>query len=68
MIHRGYILTPNPMSPTMVTIALAGQGGRPPDLFQGSFTSYAEAKAIIDHYLDNLKVKTNGKADPKSGD
>jgi len=63
--YNGYILSPNPFSPTLVKIATEGQGGRIPKVLEGSFTSYGVAEQAIDTYLESLEVK-RGKTSTKA--
>lgn len=66
--YRGYLINPAPQSPSLLKLAVQGQGGKLPDILTGLFTDYNTAKRDIDTYLDNLKVKRSGKTDPESGD
>lgn len=62
--YRGYLITPNPLSPTLYKVATEGRGGKIPDVLVGSFTSVGVIKGIVDHYLDNQEA-SRGKAAPK---
>lgn len=66
MNYRGYIVKSDPLSPSLLTIATEGQGGRIPDKFQGRFTSHLEVKGLIDRYLDIDKEQGNAKTNSKS--
>ena len=63
--YNGYILSPNPFSPTLIRIATEGQGGRIPKVLEGSFTSYGVATQAIDQYLEATEVK-RGKTSAKT--
>lgn len=69
MEYRGYLIkySKNTLTPSLLTIAVEGQGGKIPKVLEGSFTNYAIAKLHIDYYLDNKVVK-NAKENSKSGD
>lgn len=62
--YRGYLITPNPFSPTLYKVATEGRGGKIPDVLVGSFTSVGIVKHIIDHYLNDQEV-SRGKASNK---
>lgn len=65
MIYRGFIVKSAPTMPTLLKVAVEGQGGRIPTILDGLHTSHGEVKSKIDHYLDNLKGATNGKTSTK---
>lgn len=60
--YRGYIITPNPFSPTLYKVATEGRGGKIPSTLEGSFTSVGTVKQQIDSYLLKLETK-RGKTD-----
>lgn len=60
MIYRGYIVSPHPASPCLLTVAVEGRGGKIPNMLQGLFTSHHTVKGVIDRYLDMKGGKTNG--------
>lgn len=62
--YRGYIITPNPLSPTLYKVATEGRGGKIPDVLVGSFTSVGTVTHLIDHYLADQEA-SRGKAAPK---
>lgn len=68
MIYRGYLIKPSPNMPTLLKVAVEGQGGRIPAVLDGLHTSYGSVRSLIDHYLDNLKEATNGKTSAKIRD
>lgn len=51
--YRGYIISPNPFSPTLYQVAVEGQGGSIPKVLGGSFTSVGAIQEIIDKYVSN---------------
>lgn len=62
--YNGYIIKPNPFSPTLYIVAVEGRGGKIPKALEGSFTSVATVIEIIDKYQDTKKVvKNDSKAD-----
>lgn len=63
--YKGYILSPNPFSPSLIKIAVEGQGGKIPKVLEGSFTSYGVAELEIDRYLEAMEVK-RGKTSTKT--
>lgn len=62
--HKGFYISPNPFSPSLVKVSTVGQGGKIPKILEGSFTSYGVAADLIDKYLDSLEVK-RGKTSTK---
>ena len=65
-IHRGYIISTNPFSPTLYRVVTEGQGGKIPNVLVGSFTSIGTVVEIIDNYLDNRpeEGQTDGRKAP----
>lgn len=55
--YKGYLITPNPASPSLVKVATAGQGGKIPRVLEGSFTSYGVVEGLIDKYIESLEVR-----------
>lgn len=49
--YRGYIISPVPHSPTLLKVAVEGQGGKIPNVLIGMFTSYTAVTEIVDKYL-----------------
>lgn len=68
MNYRGYIISNDNFSPTLVRVAVEGQGGSVPKELTGLFTHPGEVKKMIDNYLDTKKGKPNGKTAAKRGD
>lgn len=62
--YRGYLITPNPFSPTLYKVATEGRGGKIPNALEGSFTSVGVIKGIVDRYIDAQEV-SRGKASTK---
>lgn len=67
MNYRGYLITQDSRSPTLVKVATEGQGGKIPNALVGLFTHPSDVKELIDQYLDT-KGKPNGKTTAKGGD
>lgn len=65
MIYRGYIISSDPVSPTLYSVAVEGRGGRIPAVLESRFTSTQWVKSLIDVYLANQEEKTRGKASTK---
>ena len=65
MNYRGYIISSDPISPTLYSVATEGRGGRIPSVLEGRFTSAQWVKNQIDAYLANQEEKTRGKASTK---
>ena len=65
MNYRGYIISSDPISPTLYSVATEGRGGRIPTVLEGRFTSVQWVKGLIDVYLANQEEKTRGKASTK---
>lgn len=65
--YRGYIIAPVPHSPTLVKVAVEGQGGKVPNILVGMFTSTTAVMELIDKYLAEKESQeaVNGKARPK---
>lgn len=65
--YRGYLITPVPHSPTLVKVAVEGQGGKIPNVLLGMFTSTTSVMELIDKYLADKEPQeaVNGKARPK---
>lgn len=68
MNYRGYIISADQRSPTLVRVATEGQGGKIPAVLEGLYTHPSDVKNLIDNYLDNVKGKPNGKTTAKRGD
>lgn len=62
--HKGFYISPNPFSPSLLKVATVGQGGKIPKVLEGSFTSYGVVTELIDKYVESLEVK-RGKTSPK---
>lgn len=52
-VYKDYIIKPALQSPSLLTVATTGRGGKIPKILEGMFTSHNEVKRIIDFYLDN---------------
>lgn len=63
--YRGYLISTDPISPTLYSVATEGRGGKIPNVLSGRFTSVSWIKTVIDDYLDKQPEKTRGKTDPK---
>lgn len=65
--YRGYLITPVPHSPTLVKVAVEGQGGKIPNILVGMFTSTTAVMELIDKYIGEKESQeaVNGKARPK---
>lgn len=65
--YRGYLITTVPHSPTLVKVAVEGQGGKVPNVLLGMFTSTTSVMELIDKYLADKESQeaVNGKARPK---
>lgn len=61
--YRGYIISTNPFSPTLLKVSVEGRGGKIPNMLDGSFTSVGYVKELIDNYLSQQETK-RGKTDP----
>jgi len=59
MIYKGYIVKAHPLSPTLLTVATEGKGGKIPNVLSGLFTSHHTVKAIIDQYLETKGGKAS---------
>ena len=57
VIYKGYIIKPAPFSPSLLTVATEGKGGKIPKVLEGAFTSHATVKQVIDAYLESKLVK-----------
>lgn len=60
--YKGYLISTDPFSPTLYTVATEGRGGKIPKVLEGRFTSVHWLKERIDHYLAGQEEKTRGKA------
>lgn len=56
-VYRGYIISPVPHSPTLMRVAVEGQGGKVPNVLTGMFTSYTTVMEIVDKYLESKLVQ-----------
>jgi len=61
MEYKNYIIKASPDSPSLYSVATAGQGGKIPNILDSLFTSIGIAKDTIDAYLIQKELK-NGKA------
>ena len=61
MNYKGYLIKAYPQSPTLFTVATAGQGGKIPNVLDSLFTSAGIAMSTIDAYLGQKELK-NAKA------
>lgn len=59
MIYKGFILSAHPSSPTLLSVATEGRGGKIPNVLQGLFTSHNTVKAVIDLYLETKGGKAS---------
>ena len=64
--HRGYLISPAKASPSLVTIATEGRGGKIPNSLTGMYTSVGLAKLDIDRYLES-KGKEDAKTSNEGG-
>lgn len=55
-VYKGYILKNAPNSPSLLTVATEGRGGKIPKVLEGLFTSHNTAKQAIDFYTAS-KIK-----------
>lgn len=63
--YKGYIISTDPISPTLYSVATEGRGGKIPNILSGRFTSVSWVKTLIDKYLADQEEKPRGKANPK---
>lgn len=54
--YRGYIISPDPASPSLYSVATEGRGGKIPKILEGRFTSVSWVRGLIDNYLDSQEV------------
>lgn len=52
-IYKGYIIKPFPSSPSLLTVATEGRGGKIPKILEGLFTSHNTVKQAIDFYTES---------------
>lgn len=60
--YNGYIIKPNPLSPTLWNIAVEGRGGKIPKTMEGSFTTLQYAMDLIDKHNGVKKGKNDNQA------
>lgn len=67
MEYKGYLINPDKTYPSLLKIAVKGQGGKIPNVLDSLFTSLGTAKSAIDGYLLTKEMKS-GKTNSESGD
>lgn len=60
-VYKGYILKVHPASPTLLTVATEGRGGKIPKVLEGLFTSKHTVTDLIDQYLASKGGKANAR-------
>jgi hypothetical protein len=56
-IYKGFIIKPASNSPSLLSVATEGRGGKIPKLLEGLFTSHNTVKHTIDLYLESKAPK-----------
>lgn len=59
MIYKGYIIKSHPLSPSLLSVAVEGRGGKIPAVLEGLFTSQHYVTQIIDNYLETKGGKAS---------
>ena len=68
--YKGYLLTPDKISPTLVRISTVGKGGKIPDSLSGLYTTRTSGHLAIDYYLNSKekRLSKNAETVSESGD
>ena len=66
--YKGFQVKPHPAYPSSIIVAVAGRGGKIPNILNTMFTSRGLARGVIDSYLDSKpeKEQDNAKAGKSS--
>lgn len=67
MEYKGYLINADKIYPSLIRVAVKGQGGKIPNILDSLFTSTGTAQSAIDGYLSTKGVK-HGKTSSESGD
>lgn len=56
MQYKGYFVKSDKAFPSMLVITTTGRGGKIPSVMEGMFTSFGDAKHVIDAYTEGKDV------------